>query len=138
MRRSVAISAAILLLRIASGWVFWYHGSAILFGAFSGPGPKRFAASHHWPVAVAYLGGLAQVTGAVAILTGVLFRLGAAFVFIVMAGAIFLVHLPHGFDVSNNGIEYPLTQLVVATALALTGPGAYSLASWLPSWLQKC
>ncbi len=138
MPGAMRTNTAILLLRIASGWAFLYHGSAILLGAFSGPGPKGFAASHHWPVAVAYLVGLAQVTGAVAILTGLLFRLGAAFVFIVMVGAIVLVHLPHGFDVSNNGIEYPLTQLMVATAFVLAGPGAYSLAGWLPPWLQKC
>jgi putative oxidoreductase len=130
------ISAALVLLRIASGSAFLYHGSAILFGAFSGPGPAAFAASHHWPLVVADLVGLAQVTGAIAILTGVLFRLGTVFVSIVMVGAILLVHLPHGFDVVNNGIEYPFTQLLVAIALVLTGPGAYSLVRWLPSWLQ--
>jgi putative oxidoreductase len=135
--RPAQISAALLLLRIASALAFLYHGSAILFGAFSGPGPEQFAASHHWPVAVAYLVGLAQVTGGLAILSGILFRVGAASVFIVMLGAIFLVHLRHGFDVSNGGVEYALTQLLLATAFLLTGPGAYSLASWLPSSLQK-
>jgi putative oxidoreductase len=131
------ISAALLLLRIASALAFLYHGSAILFGAFAGPGPEQFAASHHWPVAVSYLVGLAQVAGGAAILSGILFRLGAASVLIVMLGAIVLVHLPHGFDISNNGVEYALTQLLLATAFLLTGPGAYSLASWLPRWLQK-
>jgi putative oxidoreductase len=133
----VRISAALLLLRAASALAFLYHGSAILFGAFAGPGPEQFAASHHWPLAVAYLVGLAQVTGGLAILTGILFRLGAASVLIVMVGAIFLVHLPHGFDVSNGGFECALTQLLLATAFVLTGPGAYSLAPWLPCWLQK-
>ena len=131
------ISAALLLLRMASALAFLYHGSAILFGAFGGPGPEQFAASHHWPVGVAYLVGLAQVMGGLAVLSGVLFRLGAASVFIIMLGAIFLVHLPHGFDVSNGGVEYAFTQLRLATALLLTGPGTYSLASWLPSSLQK-
>jgi putative oxidoreductase len=131
------INAALLLLRIASALAFLYHGSAILFGAFGGPGPEQFAASHHWPAAVAYLVGLAQVAGGLAILSGVLFRLGAASLITVMLGAIFLVHLPHGFDVSNGGVEYALTQLLLATALLLMGPGAYSVASWLPSSLQK-
>jgi putative oxidoreductase len=138
MPRPKRISAALLLLRIGSALTFLYHGSAILFGAFAGPGPERFAGSHHWPLAVAYLVGLAQVMGGLAILTGILFRLGAASVFIVMVGAIFLVHLPHGFDVSNGGVEYALTQLLLATAFVLTGPGVYSLAPWLPSWLHKC
>jgi len=103
------IGAALLLLRIASAAAFLYHGSGILFGAFGGPGPEQFAASHHWPVALAYLVGLAQVGGGLAILSGILFRLGAASIFIVMLGAILLVHIPHGYDVSKGGVEYALT-----------------------------
>src|SRR5205085_12411953 len=49
---------ALLLLRIASAMVFLYHGSAILFGAFGGPGPEKFAAFMHAPAAVGYLVGL--------------------------------------------------------------------------------
>jgi putative oxidoreductase len=133
----VRIGAALLLLRTASALTFLYHGSAILFGAFAGPGPEQFARSHHWPLAVGYLVGLAQVAGALAILSGILFRVGAACVFIVMLGAIFLVHLPHGFDASKGGVEFALTQLLLASAFMLTGPGAYTLASLLPPWLQK-
>jgi putative oxidoreductase len=131
------IGAALLLLRIASAAAFLYHGSGILFGAFGGPGPEQFAVSHYWPVALAYLVGVAQVGGGLAILSGILFRLGAASIFIVMLGAILLVHIPHGFDVSKGGVEYALTQLLLSVAFLLTGPGIYSLARCLPSWLQK-
>ena len=62
---------------------------------------------------------------------------GAAALIIVMLGAIFLVHLPHGFDVSKGGMEYALTQLLVALALILAGPGAYSLVLRLPPALRK-
>jgi putative oxidoreductase len=81
--------------------------------------------------------GLAQLAGGLGVLTGVVFRLGAACITAVMLGAIFLVHLPHGFDVSNGGAEYALTQLLLAIAFLLTGPGAYSLARLLPAWLQQ-
>jgi putative oxidoreductase len=54
-----------------------------------------------------------------------------------MLGAILLVHIPHGFDVSKGGVEYALTQLLLSVAFLLTGPGIYSLARCLPSWLQK-
>ena len=54
---------ALLLLRIAIAMVFLYHGSAILFGAFGGPGPERFAAFIHAPALVGYLVGLAQFAG---------------------------------------------------------------------------
>jgi len=128
---------ALLFLRIASASAFLYHGSAILFGWFGGPGPERFAAPHHWPVVIAYLVGLAQLAGGLAILSGILFRLGAASILIVMLGAIFLVHLPHGFDIGSGGMEYALTQLLIAAALLLTGPGRYSLASLMPPSVQK-
>jgi putative oxidoreductase len=131
------ISTALLLLRIASALAFLYHGSGILFGAFNGPGSQHFAASRQWPVILAYLVGLAQVGGGLAVLTGIFFRIGAVCILAVMLGAIFLVHLPHGFDIGNGGVEYALTQLLLAIAFLLTGPGAYSLATLLPEGAQK-
>jgi putative oxidoreductase len=130
-------NVALLALRIAGALAFLYHGCAILFGAFGGPGPEKFAAFTHMPFAVAYLVGLAQVAGGLAMLTGVLIRVGAVCVIIVMLGAIFLVHLPHGFDIGHGGMEYALTQLLIAFALLLTGPGAYSLAGSLPPSLRR-
>ena len=131
------VNSALLLIRIASGLVFLYHGSAILFGAFGGPGPQGFATFMHQPVIVGFLVGLAQFAGGLAILTGVLIRIGAACVIIVMLGAIFLVHLPHGFDIGKGGIEYAFTQLLIAVALLITGAGAYSLGSQLPAQWRK-
>jgi putative oxidoreductase len=131
------ISTALLLLRIASAMAFLYHGSAILFGSFGGPGPRQFAASHHWPVVMGYLIGLAQLAGGLAVLSGILFRLGAACIVVVMLGAIFLVHLPNGFDIGKGGAEYAFTQLLLAVVFLLTGPGSYSLAFWLPAPLRK-
>jgi len=131
------INAALLILRIASALAFLYHGSAILFGAFGGPGPQGFSAFMHTPVAVGYLVGLAQFAGGLAVLSGALIRLGAACIIVVMLGAIFLVHLPHGFDISKGGMEYALTQLLLAIAFLFTGAGAYSLAPRLPAPLRK-
>ncbi len=64
-------------------------------------------------------------------------RLGAACIVVVMLGAIFLVHLPNGFDIGKGGAEYALTQLLLAVAFLLAGPGSYSLAFWLPAPLRK-
>ena len=131
------IDCALLILRIASGLVFLYHGSAILFGAAGGPGPEKFAAFLHAPAIVGYLVGIAQFGGALAMLTGVLIRVGAIGIIVVMIGAIFIVHWPHGFDVSKGGIEFALTQLLIAIALLLTGAGRYSLTAILPPGLRK-
>ncbi len=131
------VDAALLLIPIAATLAFLYHGGGILFGAFGGPGPVQFAAFLHAPVAVGYLVGLAQVAGGLAILTGILIRVGSACVIVVMLGAIFLVHLAHGFDINKGGLEYALTQLLIALALLLTGAGRYSLAAALPASLRK-
>jgi putative oxidoreductase len=133
----VQTSLALLVIRIAAGLVFLYHGSAILFGAFGGRGPQGFAAFMHAPAIMGYLVGLAQFAGGLAILTGLLIRIGAVCIIIVMLGAIFLVHLPHGFDISKGGVEFALTQLLIALALLIAGGGVYSLSSLLPEGLRK-
>jgi putative oxidoreductase len=70
------------------------------------------------------------------VLLGALTRVGALCIIIVMLGAIFTVHLPHGFNVVNNGMEYALTQLLIGVALLIVGPGEYSLARILPESLR--
>jgi putative oxidoreductase len=131
------LNFALLIMRLACALPFLYHGSGILFGVLGGPGPVTFAAFMHTPPAVGYLVGLAQFAGGLAILTGAFLRVGAVCVMIVMLGAIFLVHLPHGFDINHSGYEFALTELLLAFALLLTGPGAYSLRSGLPAPLRK-
>ena len=125
------------IMRIACSLPFIYHGAAILFGVFGGPGPHNFAAFMHAPDIVGYLVGLAQFAGGIAILLGALLRVGAVCVIIVMLGAVFMVHLPHGYDISHQGMEYALTELLLSVGLLLAGPGKFSLASILPGALQK-
>jgi len=127
----------LLIMRVACALPFIFHGSAILFGAFGGPGPKGFAAYMHVPPAVGYLVGLAQFAGGLAILLGALLRLGAVCVMIVMLGAIYFVHFPHGYDIGRGGMEYALTEFLLSTGLLFAGPGKYSLASVLPGPLRK-
>jgi len=119
---------ALLLVRIASALAFFYHGAAITFGAFGGPGPAGFAGFTHSSLTVAYLVGLAQLGGGVTMLTGILARVGAVCILTVMVGAIYLVHLPHGFDIGKGGYEYALTQLLISLAILISGAGKYSLA----------
>lgn len=126
------VDLALLAVRLAGAAAFLYHGSAILFGAFGGPGLHGFSAFTHMPLAVAFLVGLAQFAGGLAFLTGVLTRLGGVSVAVVMLGAIFLVHLPKGFDASKGGFEYALTQFLIAVALAIAGAGRFTLAALLP------
>jgi putative oxidoreductase len=135
--RPAQLDVALLIFRLASAIAFLYHGSAILFGAFGGPGPTKFAAFMHAPAIIGFLVGLAQFGGGLAMLTGALLRFGAICLLIVMLGAIFLVHISHGYSVANGGVEYALTQFLIALGLLFTGPGAYSLSSLLPPALRK-
>jgi putative oxidoreductase len=128
---------ALLIFRLACSLPVLYHGSAILFGAFGGPGPQGFAGFMHMPVVVGYLVGLAQFAGGLAILLGALQRIGSVCIIIVMIGAICLVHLPHGFDINKGGYEFALTVLLVALGLLITGSGAYSLRGILPGALKN-
>jgi putative oxidoreductase len=118
---------AFLIIRLASAACFLYHGSAILFGAFGGPGPSGFSQYTHLSLPVAYLVGIAQFGGGLAMLTGIGARLGALAIIVVMLGAIFRVHLPKGFDITKGGLEYALTQLLIAVAILIAGAGPYSL-----------
>ena len=131
------LNLELLVMRLACSLPFIYHGSAILFGAFGGPGPHNFAAFMKMPLVVGYLVGLAQFAGGIAILLGALLRVGAVSVMIVMLGAIFMVHLPHGYDIGHGGMEFALTELLLSFGLLLAGPGKYSLASVLPAPLRK-
>jgi putative oxidoreductase len=124
-------------MRLACSLPFIYHGAAILFGAFGGPGPHNFAAFMKMPDIIGYLVGLAQFAGGIAILLGALLRVGAVCVIIVMFGAVFMVHLPHGYNIGNNGMEYALTELLLSIGLLFAGPGKYSLAGILPAPLRK-
>ena len=119
---------ALLLIRIASAMAVLFHGSAILFGAFGGPGPAGFAGFLHMSITIGYLVGLAQFCGGLAMLTGIFARIGALCIVIVMLGAIRLVHLQYGFDIGKGGYEYALTQLLIAIAILVAGAGKFSLA----------
>lgn len=127
----------LLIMRVACALPFIYHGAAILFGSFGGPGPAQFAAGMHSPTIVGYLVGLAQFAGGLAILTGAFLRVGAVCVIIVMAGAVYLVHRPHGYDVGRGGMEYAVTELLLALGLLLSGAGKFSLGRIFPASLRN-
>src|SRR5712692_9457121 len=132
---SPQLNLALLVLRVACALPFLYHGSAILFGVLGGPGPAKFAAFMHVPVAFGYLVGLAQFAGDLAILTGAFLRVGAVCVMIVMLGAIFLVHLPHGFDINQGGYEFAraASQAIERTPCVPTPPAIRSTRCECPS-----
>lgn len=72
-----------------------------------------------------------EFVGGALFAAGLLTPLGAALIVFAMLGAIVKVHAPNGFWNTSNGYEFPLTLLVVAVGVVLTGPGAISLDALL-------
>jgi putative oxidoreductase len=58
---------------------------------------------------------------------GLLGPVGPALILSVMIAAAVSVHWGHGLFAGTNGIEVPLLNAAGAVALALTGPGPFSL-----------
>jgi putative oxidoreductase len=122
----------LLALRVTLGLVFLGHGAQKSVGAFGGPG---FAG------ATGFIGNLgfrpARLWAGLAVggelLAGALYLLGlftpvaGLLVLGTMGVAIAKVHGPKGFFAQNGGYEYNLVLIIAAVALALVGPGAYSL-----------
>lgn len=122
----------LLLARIVLGSLMAAHGSQKLFGWFGGHGlaatagmfdtlgfrPGRLFATV--AAATEFVSGLLVVGG-------LLGPVGPALMISVMIVAAASVHLRNGLFATRNGIEVPLLYATGAAALALTGPGAYSL-----------
>ena len=126
------IDTGLLVLRVIIGALFIGHGAQKLFGWFGGPGLKGFigglAKTNVWPAPFwALTGGLSEFGGGLLLLLGFLNPLGSLGISAAMLTAIITVHWSKGFWNSKGGIEFPLANLAAALAVALIGPGAYSL-----------
>lgn len=129
--------AALTLLRLALGVVFFAHGAQKMLGWFGGPGfsgaMKGFTEYLHIPAPLAFLAIAAEFFGGLALIAGLLGRVAAAGIAVVMIVAAAMVHLPFGFFMNwsgaqkGEGIEYHLLALAAAAVLVLRGSGAWSL-----------
>src|SRR5690606_29674059 len=114
------------LLRVVTGIIFAAHGGQKLFSIGLADLTAGFAANGV-PMAavVAPAVALVEFFGGIALIVGLLTRLAAIGVGIVMVGAIVLVHMSNGFFLPA-GFEFTLLLLTVAALLAITGARSWS------------
>ena len=115
------ISLGLLLIRLAVGGVFIAHGLAKVLSLDMTVG---FFATLGLPAILAYIVTAIELLGGIAILLGLWTEIAGVLVALVMVGAIYTVKGKMGF---LGGYELDLTLLLAALALAVSGPGRYTV-----------
>lgn len=122
-----AASLGLLILRAVTGVIFAMHGwqkfSSGIAGIAEGFGHLGIPA----PEVMGSLLATLELAGGVALILGLLTRLIAFLLMASMMVALFLVHMPNGFFVTEGGYEFVLALAGMAATLALTGPGRLSV-----------
>ena len=126
------MDAGLVVARLVFGLLMAAHGTQKLFGWFGGYGLAGtggfFEQLGFRPGRVfAALASATEVASGLLLALGLFGPVGPALMISVMVVAAATVHWQHGVFAQTNGIEVPLLYGVAAAALALTGPGAYSL-----------
>ncbi len=114
----------LLLLRIALGIIFIYHGAPKLFRE-----TQRYAeffARVGFPPYFSYLAGVIELFGGSLLVAGLFTRIAGLLLAGEMGVALWKVHLAKGV-MAVGEYEFPLALAAAAFALATTGPGVVSL-----------
>src|ERR1700728_1198368 len=122
---------ALLASRAVLGGYLAAHGAQKLFGTFGGHGIEPTAAAFDRiglrPGRVtATAAGLSELGGGLLTMAGLATPVGP----VAIAGTMVVASATHrasGPFAANRGYELPVTNLATALALAVTGPGRYSL-----------
>ncbi len=127
---------ALTLARLGLGIVMFPHGAQKALGWFGGhgfAGTMGFMTGMGIPWIFALLAIAAEFAGALGLITGLLSRVAAFGIAVVMLVAIFTVHSQHGFFMNWSGMqkaegfEYHILTLTLALVVMIRGSGAYSL-----------
>jgi putative oxidoreductase len=119
---------AYLVVRVTVGLMIFWHGwvkvtmmsHAGLVGYFAKLGLEPAGL---W----AYLVPLNETVGALLITVGLLTRPAAVIMIVEFIVLILVVHVPRGYGMAVNGVEFPLFWLMALVAVLLRGGGPFSV-----------
>lgn len=128
LTKSTPNNIGITLLRVVLGVVFLLHGWQ-KFNTFTIAGTQASFAEMGVPAAeiVAPIVTVLEIAGGVALILGLFTRPFALLLAVVSLGALATVHFSAGFFASDGGYEFVLLLAAAALALALIGPGRFSV-----------
>lgn len=133
IRQNKLHDAAYLGVRIALGAIFIVHGYAKFDAGFAGfLGRLGLPAEMQVPIA------LAEIVPGILLIAGVLTRVSASIISVIMLGAIFYVKKPTELT-GQTGFELELILLVSSLLLVAVGAGRFSVSHLLrklPSFLK--
>src|SRR4029077_516753 len=125
------------IVRIVLGVIFFAHGAQMALGWFGGPGlqstVRTFRENLRIPAPLALLSVAAEFLGGLGLIVGLLSRIAAFGIAIVMSVALLVVHRKFGFfmnwfgEKQGHGIEYHVLVLALALTVIIKGAGAFSL-----------
>ena len=126
------VATGLLVARLVFGTVMMGHGVQKLFGWLGGHGLQGTAGFFEQlgfrpGIAFATVASLNELVSGLLLVLGLFTPFASGVLIAGMLVAIGTVHWKNGLFAQNNGIEVPLLYATFAVALALTGPGAYSL-----------
>jgi putative oxidoreductase len=126
-----SINLALLVFRVGVGAVMLAHGINHIYGGGKIAGTARWFESLGMRPGIvhAWLASLTEVAGGIALVLGLLTPLGGAAVIGVMLVAWITNHRGNGFFIfrPGEGWEYVMTLTITGLALAVLGPGKWSL-----------
>ena len=127
----------IAIVRIVLGVVFFAHGAQMALGWFGGAGLQStvrvFREQLRIPAPLALLSVAAEFLGGLGLIVGLLSRIAALGIAVVMIVALLAVHRKFGFfmnwygEKQGHGIEYHILVLALALTVMIKGAGAFSL-----------
>lgn len=125
------VDIAVLALRVALGAIFLMHGMDKLFGV-AGGSIEGFAGmlgdmGFQMPLVWAYLVAGVEAGAGFLLILGIIPRISATAIAIIMIAAIVLVHGPKGFFAKHGGYENNLLMLTASFYFMMAGAGRFSL-----------